>query len=135
MAAGDAPPGTKGWKVEIGLIDLTNAPPGCFVWLHNAALATSGDTFQRAEIGGVRYSHIVNPHTGYGLTNHCVVTVVAGEAFTADPLTKGMSILDPLAGMALARKYRAEVLQLRAPEGRVLRYSSRGMEKWCDTSK
>ena len=135
MTAGDAPPDAKGWKVEIGLIDLTNAPPGCFVWLHHAALATSGDTFQRAEIGGVRYSHIVNPHSGYGLTNHSVVTVIAHDAFTADPLTKGMSILEPDAGMALARKYQAEVLQLRAPAGKVERFSSPGMERWCGAVK
>jgi len=131
MAVGDAPPGAKGWKVEIGLIDATNAPAACFVWLHNAALATSGDTFQRAEINGVRYSHIVNPHTGYGLTNHSVVTVIGPNVFIADPLTKAMSILDPVEGIALARKYRCDVSQLRLPADKVEVFRSPGMEKWC----
>ena len=36
--------------------------------LHNCAISTSGDTEQFVEIGGQRYSHVVDPHTGIGLT-------------------------------------------------------------------
>ena len=37
--------------------------------LTNAALATSGPTSQFVEIDGVRYSHVIDPRTGLGLTN------------------------------------------------------------------
>jgi thiamine biosynthesis lipoprotein len=130
MAAGDPPPGAKGWKVEVGLIDITNAPPPRFVWIRNTGLTTSGDTFQRVEIGGVRYSHIVDPHTGFGLTNHCVVTVIRHDAFTADALTKAMSILPVDRAQALARSYNAEVLSLRASSAGVDTDETPGFSRW-----
>ena len=54
--------------------------------LKNAALATSGDLFQFVEIAGTRYSHIVDPRTGIGLTDHSQVTVIAQDCLTADAL-------------------------------------------------
>jgi thiamine biosynthesis lipoprotein len=57
--------------------------------------------FQRVEIDGVRYSHIVNPHTGIGLTDHSLVTVVAPDCMTANGLTTSISVLGPEKGMKL----------------------------------
>lgn len=89
------PPGKRGWRIELPPLDTTNAPPAKFVLLKDAGLSTSGDLFQRLEIGGKRYSHIVDPRTGIGLTDHSLVTVIAPDDFTADGLTKVMSVLKP----------------------------------------
>ena len=101
MAAGDAPPGTRGWRIEIAPLDVTNAPSARSVLLRNAALATSGDVFQRLEIGGCRYSHIVDPRTGIGLTDHSLVTVIARDGMTADALATAVSVLGPERGATL----------------------------------
>ncbi|MBC8001817.1 MAG: FAD:protein FMN transferase, partial [Opitutaceae bacterium] len=77
MVAGDAPPRRKGWRVELPPLDAPNAPASRFVLIKNCALATSGDLFQRLEIDGKRYSHIVDPRTGIGLTDHSMVVVIA----------------------------------------------------------
>ena len=61
--------------------------------MRNAALSTSGDLFQRLEIDGKRYSHIVDPRTGIGLTDHSLVSVIAPDGITADSLTKVASIM------------------------------------------
>src|SRR5207302_10412438 len=90
---GDPPPGKPGWRIEVPPLDASNAPPTQFVQLRNAALSTSGDLYQRLEIDGKRYSHIVDPRTGIGLTDHSLVTVIAPDGITADSLTKAMSIL------------------------------------------
>jgi thiamine biosynthesis lipoprotein len=101
MAVGDAPPGKDGWKVELSKIE-TNAPTE-FVLIKNCGLATSGDTFQRLEINGKRYSHIVDPRTGIGLTDHSLVTIIAPNATTADALSKPVSVLGPKDGLKLVR--------------------------------
>lgn len=95
LLVGDPPPGKSGWRVELPPLDATNAPPAEFIQLHQAALSTSGDLFQRLEIDGTRYSHIVDPRTGIGLTNHSLVTIIAPDGITADSLTKVASVLEP----------------------------------------
>jgi thiamine biosynthesis lipoprotein len=101
MAMSDPPPGTKGWRIEVAPLDVTNARPKRFVLLSNAAIATSGDIFQRLEIDGRRYSHIVDPHTGVGLTDHSLVTVIAKDCLTADSLATAVSVLGPSRGLKL----------------------------------
>src|SRR4029079_17869454 len=61
--------------------------------LKDAAVSTSGDSEQFVEIAGTRYSHVVDPKTGLGLTGRRSVTVVARRGIQADSLTKVASIL------------------------------------------
>jgi thiamine biosynthesis lipoprotein len=99
IAVGEAPPGKPGWRVEVAPIDVTNAPPARFVLLRRRAVSTSGDLFQRLEIDGKRYSHIVDPRTGIGLTDHSLVTTIAPTGMVADALCKVISVLGPAAGL------------------------------------
>lgn len=99
LAVSGPPPGKKGWRIELAPLDATHAPPARFVRLAHSALATSGDAFQRLEIDGKRYSHIVDPRTGTGLTDHSLVTVIARDCMTADSLTKVVSVLGPERGL------------------------------------
>ncbi|HME00377.1 MAG TPA: FAD:protein FMN transferase [Terriglobia bacterium] len=72
-----------------------------FVLLHNAGISTSGDAEQHVEIGGVRYSHIVDPKTGMALTGRSSVTVVAPNGITADGYATAVSVLGPERGLKL----------------------------------
>ncbi len=112
MALGDPPPGKKGWRIEIAPLDATNAPPARFVLLANAGLATSGDLFQRVEIDGRRYSHIVDPRTGIGLTDHSLVTVIAPDGITADSLATAVSVLGPEKGKKLIENTKGAAVQI-----------------------
>lgn len=103
IVLGDAPPNRHGWIVEI-----TNDLPGRNsrkVILKNCAVSTSGDTEQFVVIDGVRYSHIVNPFTGLGLTHSLLVTIVAPNGLTSDPLSTTVSILGPDEGRALVESF------------------------------
>jgi thiamine biosynthesis lipoprotein len=115
IAVSDAPPGTNGWRIELASLDATNAPPAKFILLKNAALATSGDVFQHVEINGVRYSHIVDPRTGLGLTDHSLVVVIAKDCLTADSLSTSVSVLGPAQGMKFAESKGACVRLVRKP--------------------
>ncbi len=101
MAAGDPPPGKEGWQIELAAHDATNAPSKRFVLLRNYALATSGDIFQNVTIEGKRYSHIVDPRTGLGLTDHGLVNLIAPDCATADAMATAVSVLGPAKGLEL----------------------------------
>jgi thiamine biosynthesis lipoprotein len=100
IGALDAPPGKTGWRIGISPHTTTREPTR-YVSLANAALTVSGDSQQYVEIDGVRYSHIVDPRTGLGLTNRSTVTVIARDCTTADSLATAVSVLGPEKGLAL----------------------------------
>lgn len=134
VTAGEAPPGSPGWRVEIGQTDVTNAPPPRSILLRHASAATSGDIFQRLEIGGRRYSHILDPRTGIGLTDHSLVTVIAADGTTADSLATAVSVLGPEKGLRLVERTRgAAALILTAPDGTVRDFRSRRLKRWLES--
>jgi thiamine biosynthesis lipoprotein len=90
IVLGDAPPDVKGWTIEIEQ-KIPRGPNR--LTLANCAISTSGDTEQFVEIAGQRYSHVVDPHTGLGLTNHHAATVVAPDGMTSDSLSTALTIL------------------------------------------
>jgi thiamine biosynthesis lipoprotein len=104
ISVSNPPPGQPGWRIDVAPLDVPGAPPKRFVSLVNAALATSGDVFQRLEINGRRYSHIVDPRTGIGLTDHALVTVIARDCLTADSVATAVSVLGPEKGLKLVEQ-------------------------------
>jgi len=125
IAVSNPPLAKKGWRIELAPLDATNAPPAKFVLLSHAALATSGDLFQRLEIDGTRYSHIVDPRTGIGLTDHSLVTVIASDCITADSLTKVVSVLGPEKGLKfIENPHGAAARIVRQPTDRIEIYES-----------
>jgi thiamine biosynthesis lipoprotein len=131
MAMGDPPPGKKGWRIEIAPLDAPDAPPTTFVVLARAALATSGDLFQRLDIDGKRYSHIVDPHTGLGLTDHSLVTVIARDCITADCLSTAVSVLGPHVGLKLVEKTRGAAVHIvRRPDEKIEAVESQGFKHY-----
>lgn len=96
----DPPPGEQGWTVGI-LPPDGNTDAIRFLKLANCGVANSGDLAQFVEVDGVRYSHIVDPKTGLGLTHRAAVSVIAPTAMTADALASAVSVLGEQRGIAL----------------------------------
>jgi thiamine biosynthesis lipoprotein len=85
------------------------------------------------EINGVRYSHIVDPRTGVGLTDHSLVTVIAPDDFTADGLTKVMSVLDPKAALKfIAKTPEVAVRIVRKPGLKIETHEFNGFRKYYE---
>ena len=82
----DAPPGTAGWEIEVPLMGTK--------YLKNCGISVSGDTMQFAEIDSVRYSHVVDPRTGYALTNRIMAIVIAPTAMQSDALATAACVMD-----------------------------------------
>jgi thiamine biosynthesis lipoprotein len=92
LLAGDAPQDKTGWRILLS---------SDTVILQNTALATSGDDFRFIEIGEQRYSHIINPRTGRGVTHRTRVSVRCSDATLADAFSSAFSVL----GEKQSRKY------------------------------
>jgi thiamine biosynthesis lipoprotein len=115
IVAGDAPPGRKGWEVALpfgsGAGQATLLAPADSIFLErastlaNAALATSGSSAQYVEIGGVKYSHVVDPRTGLGLTSSHTVHVWASDAATADAVATALMVLGDAGAKRLLERY------------------------------
>lgn len=91
LALGDAPPDEAGWKIT--LTPFGEIRGAITVVATNIGISTSGDTEQFLELGGVRYSHVVDPATGLGLTKSVAVTVLASRGSLADGLATACSVL------------------------------------------
>jgi thiamine biosynthesis lipoprotein len=106
LAFSDAPPGESGWKIGIDSIDSANAPFTRVMRLSNGAVSTSGPSEQHLDTGGIRYSHIIDPRTGMGLSRNITVTVVARRGIDADSLATAVSVLGVKHGLALVKHHR-----------------------------
>jgi thiamine biosynthesis lipoprotein len=93
------PPGAAGWRVRVDAVPGADA--GQTLVLAHAAVTTSGDARQFVEIDGRRYSHVVDPRSGIGVSGPAAVTVIAADCTTADALATAASVLGPEAGPAL----------------------------------
>ncbi|MFN0018708.1 MAG: FAD:protein FMN transferase [Pirellulaceae bacterium] len=100
IAVGDPPPGEKGWKIGLAPLDPDKAPER-FILLKNGAVSTSGDSRQHLIVNGKRYSHIIDPHTGYGIAGRSSVSVIAARGIHADSIASAVSILGPEKGLKL----------------------------------
>jgi FAD:protein FMN transferase len=125
-----APPGTNGWKVEIA--PLPGSKEKRVLKLENAAVSTSGDAENYVLIDGVRYSHIVDPKTGIGLTGQRSVTVIARRGITADSCTKMASILSPDKAFDLMEKLGIDAIYIvrKKNQGQEETKASKSFEKY-----
>jgi len=103
IVVSNAPPDAKGWRILVSGLPLSasdrlagrGSGGGEIRLFTNCAISTSGDTEQFVIIGGKRYSHVVDPRTGWALTNRVQATVVAPDGLTSDPLSKIFALVDP----------------------------------------
>lgn len=93
IAIGEAPPGRNGWRIGITLPEEKDKIMQRLLLLTNTSVATSGDIYQHLDIDGKRYSHIVDPKTGLGITSQKNVTVIAKNGVISDWLATACSIL------------------------------------------
>jgi FAD:protein FMN transferase len=120
ISAGEPPPGHAGWRIGVQGIGRADKPLDDFLLLRNKAVSTAGDTYQFFELGGKRYSHLLDPKTGLGITRRISVTVVAATGLMSDGLDSAAAILGPEKGLKL--------LSESGVEGRIEELASSGIK-------
>ena len=120
----DAPPGSQGWRVSIGSGNADDADTAT-IFLKNAAITTSGDTYRFLEHKGRRYSHIMDPRSGLGLRHFVRVTVLAPDGYRADALTKVFSVAGLRQSHRLVKRFPGvRLLILENKRGRLHKWQS-----------
>lgn len=130
MLASEPPPGEDAWKIGIAPLEAAG-PPSRYIRLRNQAVTTSGDAFQHVVFEGKRYSHIVDPATGLGLSDQSSVTVIAADCITADSLATAVSVLGPEKGLRLIESTdQAAALIVRNRGGKSETFESKRLEAY-----
>ncbi|MDZ7898423.1 MAG: FAD:protein FMN transferase [Arcicella sp.] len=125
-AGGDLAMIGKDWRIGITIPNSEELMQG-YLLLQNQAVATSGNMYQFVEIEGKKYSHIVNPNTGLGLTHQRNVTVIAPNGATADWLATACSVLSVKKALKLIKKMpNCEVLMMETQKGKLKKWQSKG---------
>lgn len=97
----------KKWKIGINSPQKNSFFDQVYkvVELHDRALATSGDYRNFFEIDGKRYSHILNPKTGYPVSNNVVsVSIIADTCMFADGLATAVVVMGATKGLKLINR-------------------------------
>ena len=77
-----------------------------YVNLHNSSTATSGNYEKFVMIGGQRYSHTINPRTGFPVRGVKSATIFAPTAELADVLTTPVLVMGAEVGLDLVNQIR-----------------------------
>jgi FAD:protein FMN transferase len=103
IRAAGAPPGRPAWHV--GLEDPKK--PGttwASIGLTRKSIASSGDYIRSFTVGGRRFGHIIDPRTGWPVSNGCTqATVIAGTCIQAGMLSTAAFVAGIEAGLELIR--------------------------------
>ncbi|HEX5009054.1 MAG TPA: family 16 glycoside hydrolase [Planctomycetota bacterium] len=119
LCAGGAPPGEDGWEVALGT-ELRQR-----VTVARACVSTSGDESQALQVDAVRYSHVIDPRTGWAISNGRRATVFIHEDIErgmrlntagawADALATTACLIEPQAARLIAAGCNA-VLEISDP--------------------
>jgi thiamine biosynthesis lipoprotein len=94
--------------------------------LVDAAISTSGDYERYFEENGVRYHHIIDPHTGHSASKVLSATIIGPNATRTDGLSKTAFVLGPEKAMEIYNRIDDIDAIIVTLEGKVI--YSKGME-------
>ena len=93
------------WRVAVEMPSSVDRDVSEILELDDRSVATSGDYRIHFESGGRRYSHTIDPRTGFPVDHSLVsVTVVHRDCMHADALATALSVLGPVEGFAFAER-------------------------------
>jgi len=94
------------WRIAVEQADETSDKLDIIVPLNNQAIATSGTYRNYFDSEGKRYSHVINPRTGFPVKHNTVsVTVLDSSCARADALATALLVLGSEKGFELAEKF------------------------------
>ena len=96
------PPGTSGWVIDVGQNDDGTVKT---IQLENCGISTSGDARQFIEFEGKRYSHVVDPRTGIGVTTGRTAYAIAPTGMESDALATAGCIMNESDFLKLLDRY------------------------------
>jgi thiamine biosynthesis lipoprotein len=113
------------WRVAIEKPETHVRSVQKIISVGNNAVATSGDYRNYYEEGGMRYSHLINPTTGYPIQHNLVsVTVVHPSSMTADGLATALNVMGKEKAVSLVEENGLAVLLITKEKDSFKEYTS-----------
>lgn len=129
--------GNEDWKVGIDKPEekaTSERKLEAVVNLNNKALATSGNYRKFYEENGQKYSHIINPKTGYPAKQNLLsTTVIADDCMTADAYATAFMVMGLNTSQQFLESNKSlnlEVYFIYDDNGLLKTYASEGIKKW-----
>ncbi|XOV81103.1 MAG: FAD:protein FMN transferase [Aestuariibacter sp.] len=121
------------WRIAIEKpVTLTRAVQR-IVTIGDNAIATAGDYRNYFEENGVRYSHLIDPKTGYPINHRLVAaTVVHPSSLVADGLATALVVMGKDKGLAMAEREGLSVLLITRENNEFKEYTTAGFDQYLN---
>jgi thiamine biosynthesis lipoprotein len=104
-------PTGRAWQVGIELPMAEKLQFEHIIKLENMALATSGNAVNSYQVGGMQYSHIIDPHTKQPTKNELAsVSVISKNGMQADALATALMVMGSEQGVIFATQQKIATL-------------------------
>lgn len=113
------------WKIAIEKPIIGERAVQQIISIGNNAIATSGDYRNYFEEDGVRYSHLIEPTTGYPISHNLVsVTVIHTSSMTADGLATALNVMGTEKAKDLVLRNNIAVFMVFKEDDQFIEYTS-----------
>jgi thiamine biosynthesis lipoprotein len=99
-------PNGKAWTIGIAAPEDPNHHPFSALEITNTSVATSGNYEKFAIINGKKYSHTIDPKTGYPVSGIKSVTIICPDAEIADAMATPVMVMGIEAGLSMIDQMR-----------------------------
>lgn len=121
-------PDGQPWWVALEIPELQRQDQQSIVALYGLAVATSGDYCRYFDHQNIRYSHTLDPRTGYPVADAPVaVSVLHSSCMHADALATALTVLGVQAGLEYAANRHIAAIFTQMEVGKAVQYLSPAM--------
>ncbi|WP_404408378.1 FAD:protein FMN transferase [Pseudidiomarina marina] len=124
-------PGEQPWRIAVEQPVSLDRAVQRIIEPGNNAVATSGDYRNYFEEDGVRYSHIIDPRTGYPIQHNLVsVTVISETCMDADAYATALTVMGAEQALAFANQKALAVLLVTRENDQFKEYTSTAFKRF-----
>jgi thiamine biosynthesis lipoprotein len=132
IVVSDPPPFKEGWHIAINIPESELELWEKQLELKHCAVATSGDVYRYIVHDGKKYSHVIDPKTGYGVTTQRNVTVISIDGQKADWLATACSILPVRQALRLAKNEHAALFIAYFKKEKLVTRKTKGFNRYFE---
>lgn len=124
-------PGEQPWRIAVEQPVALDRAVQRIIEPGNNAVATSGDYRNYFEEDGVRYSHIIDPRTGYPIQHNLVsVTVISETCMDADAYATALTVMGAEQALEFANQKGLAVLLVTRENDQFKEYTSTAFKRF-----
>lgn len=125
-----------GWRIAVEKPVTQERDIQNIIAVGDNAVASSGDYRNYFEENGVRYSHLIDPRTGFPIQHNLVaVTVVHSSSMTADGLATALNVLGKDDALRIATENNLDVMLITRENDTFNTYTTGNFEQYIDAAR